>query len=74
MSERAADPPGRANGRSDETTDGDTLGRLLRETANLIEDAEIICGIPSFNNVHTIDPKALNNEKYQTTWQNLISG
>jgi len=26
------------------------------------------------NNVHTIDPKALNNEKYQTTWQNLISG
>jgi spermidine/putrescine transport system substrate-binding protein len=22
---------------------------------------------------HTIDPTALNNEKYQTTWQNLIS-
>jgi hypothetical protein len=25
------------------------------------------------DNVHTIDPNALNNEKYQTTWQNLIS-
>jgi spermidine/putrescine transport system substrate-binding protein len=25
------------------------------------------------SNVHTIDPNALNNEKYQTTWQNLIS-
>ena len=25
------------------------------------------------DNVHTIDPTALNNEKYQTTWQNLIS-
>ena len=25
------------------------------------------------NNVHTIDPKALNNQKYQTTWQNLIA-
>jgi hypothetical protein len=22
---------------------------------------------------HTIDPNALNNEKYQTAWQNLIS-
>jgi spermidine/putrescine transport system substrate-binding protein len=26
------------------------------------------------DNVHTIDPTALSNEKYQTTWQNLISG
>src|SRR3989440_1709458 len=25
------------------------------------------------NNVHTIDATALNNEKYQTAWQNLIS-
>jgi spermidine/putrescine transport system substrate-binding protein len=25
------------------------------------------------DNVHTIDPTALNNEKYLTTWQNLIS-
>ena len=25
------------------------------------------------DNVHVIDPTALNNEKYQTTWQNLIS-
>jgi spermidine/putrescine transport system substrate-binding protein len=25
------------------------------------------------DNVHTIDPNALNNEKYQTTWQNLTS-
>jgi spermidine/putrescine transport system substrate-binding protein len=25
------------------------------------------------DNVHTIDPNALNNEKYLTTWQNLIS-
>ena len=24
-------------------------------------------------NAHVIDPTALNNEKYQTTWQNLIS-
>ena len=24
--------------------------------------------------VATIDPEALNNEKYQTAWQNLISG
>jgi spermidine/putrescine transport system substrate-binding protein len=26
------------------------------------------------DNVYTIDPTALSNEKYQTTWQNLISG
>jgi spermidine/putrescine transport system substrate-binding protein len=26
------------------------------------------------DNVYTIDPTALTNEKYQTTWQNLISG
>jgi spermidine/putrescine transport system substrate-binding protein len=26
------------------------------------------------DNVHTIDPTALSNEKYQTAWQNLISG
>jgi spermidine/putrescine transport system substrate-binding protein len=26
------------------------------------------------DNVHTIDPTALSNVKYQTTWQNLISG
>jgi spermidine/putrescine transport system substrate-binding protein len=26
------------------------------------------------DNVHIIDANALNNEKYQTTWQNLISG
>jgi spermidine/putrescine transport system substrate-binding protein len=25
------------------------------------------------NNVHTMDPAAVNNEKYQTNWQNLIS-
>jgi spermidine/putrescine transport system substrate-binding protein len=25
------------------------------------------------DNAHVIDPNALNNEKYQTTWQNLIS-
>jgi len=25
------------------------------------------------NNVHTIDPNALQNEKYNTAWQNLIS-
>ena len=25
------------------------------------------------DNVHVIDPTALNNEKYQTAWQNLIS-
>ncbi len=25
------------------------------------------------DNVHVIDPTALNNQKYQTTWQNLIS-
>jgi spermidine/putrescine transport system substrate-binding protein len=26
------------------------------------------------DNVHTIDPTALNNQKYQTAWQNLVSG
>ena len=25
------------------------------------------------DNVHTIDPNALNNEKYLTAWQNLVS-
>src|SRR6266852_5044888 len=42
------------NGRGEETVDGETLGRLLAETAELISDVRIICGIPSFNNAHTI--------------------
>jgi len=25
------------------------------------------------DNIHLFDPKALNNEKYLTAWQNLIS-
>ena len=29
--------------------------------------------VEMLGNVETIDPTALNNEKYQTTWQNLIS-
>jgi spermidine/putrescine transport system substrate-binding protein len=26
------------------------------------------------DNVHTIDPSALSNQKYLETWQNLVSG
>ncbi|HVL33849.1 MAG TPA: glycosyltransferase, partial [Actinomycetota bacterium] len=39
---------------ADEILDGPSLSRHLEEAAALIENAEIICGIPSYNNSNTI--------------------
>ncbi|HXI95195.1 MAG TPA: extracellular solute-binding protein, partial [Candidatus Acidoferrum sp.] len=47
---------------------------LLKQDAAIANNTLIFPTDAMLNNVHTIDPKALNNEKYQTTWQNLISG
>src|SRR5438067_1215781 len=54
MSELETEQKSSGKGRAQETVDGETLARLLEETADLIADVDIICGIPSFNNVHTI--------------------
>jgi len=47
---------------------------LLKQDPAIANNTLIFPTEAMLNNVHTIDPKALNNEKYQTTWQNLISG
>ncbi|HEU5216747.1 MAG TPA: spermidine/putrescine ABC transporter substrate-binding protein [Gaiellaceae bacterium] len=46
---------------------------LLKQDPQIAKNPLIFPTQEMLNNVHTIDPKALNNEKYQTTWQNLIS-
>src|SRR5207237_10541809 len=47
---------------------------LLKQDPAIANNTLIFPTDAMLNNVHTIDPTALNNEKYQTTWQNLISG
>ena len=47
---------------------------LLKQDPAIAKNTLIFPTDAMLNNVHTIDPTALNNEKYQTTWQNLISG
>jgi spermidine/putrescine transport system substrate-binding protein len=46
---------------------------LLKQDPAIAKNTLIFPTQEMLNNVHTIDPTALNNEKYQTTWQNLIS-
>jgi spermidine/putrescine transport system substrate-binding protein len=46
---------------------------LLRQDPSIAKNTLIFPTKEMLDNVHTIDPTALNNEKYQTTWQNLIS-
>jgi spermidine/putrescine transport system substrate-binding protein len=46
---------------------------LLKEDPSIAKNTLIFPTKEMLDNVHTIDPTALNNEKYQTTWQNLIS-
>jgi spermidine/putrescine transport system substrate-binding protein len=46
---------------------------LQQEDASVAKNPLIFPTKQMLDNVHTIDPTALNNEKYQTTWQNLIS-
>jgi spermidine/putrescine transport system substrate-binding protein len=46
---------------------------LLKQDPAIAKNKLIFPTQEMLNNVHTIDPSALNNEKYQTTWSNLIS-
>jgi spermidine/putrescine transport system substrate-binding protein len=46
---------------------------LLKQDPAVANNPLIFPTKQMLDNVHTIDPNALNNEKYQTTWQNLIS-
>jgi spermidine/putrescine transport system substrate-binding protein len=46
---------------------------LLKQDPQIAKNPLIFPTQEMLNNVYTIDPAALNNEKYQTTWQNLIS-
>jgi spermidine/putrescine transport system substrate-binding protein len=46
---------------------------LLKEDPSIAKNPLIFPTKQMLDNVHTIDPKALNNQKYQTTWQNLTS-
>ena len=46
---------------------------LLKQDPAIANNPLIFPTKAMLDNVHTIDPNALNNEKYQTTWQNLIS-
>jgi spermidine/putrescine transport system substrate-binding protein len=46
---------------------------LLKQDPSIAKNTLIFPTKQMLDNVHTIDPNALNNEKYQTTWQNLIS-
>jgi len=46
---------------------------LLKQDPAIAKNTLIFPTQKMLDNVHTIDPTALNNEKYQTTWQNLIS-
>jgi spermidine/putrescine transport system substrate-binding protein len=50
-----------------------TKAVLLKQDPAIAKNTLIFPTEKMLNNVHTIDPNALNNEKYQTTWQNLIS-
>jgi spermidine/putrescine transport system substrate-binding protein len=46
---------------------------LLKEDPAIAKNTLIFPTKQMLDNAHTIDPNALNNEKYQTVWQNLIS-
>jgi spermidine/putrescine transport system substrate-binding protein len=46
---------------------------LLKKDPAVAKDTLIFPTKQQLDMAHTIDPNALNNEKYQTTWQNLIS-
>jgi spermidine/putrescine transport system substrate-binding protein len=46
---------------------------LLKQDPAIAKNTLIFPTQEMLNNVHTIDPDALNNEKYQTTWQNMVS-
>jgi spermidine/putrescine transport system substrate-binding protein len=46
---------------------------LLKQDPAIAKNTLIFPTQEMLNNVHTIDPSALNNEKYQTTWQNMVS-
>jgi spermidine/putrescine transport system substrate-binding protein len=46
---------------------------LLKQDPAVANNTLIFPTSQMLNNVHTIDPNALNNEKYQTAWQNLVS-
>jgi spermidine/putrescine transport system substrate-binding protein len=46
---------------------------LLKQDPSIAKNPLIFPTKKMLDNVHTIDPKALNNQKYQTTWQNLTS-
>jgi spermidine/putrescine transport system substrate-binding protein len=46
---------------------------LLKRDPAIAKNPLIFPTTQMLDNVHVIDPTSLNNEKYQTTWQNLIS-
>jgi spermidine/putrescine transport system substrate-binding protein len=46
---------------------------LLKNDPTIAKNPLIFPTKQMLDNAHLIDPNALNNEKYQTTWQNLIS-
>ena len=46
---------------------------LLKKDPSIAKNTLIFPTKKELDMAHTIDPAALNNEKYQTTWQNLIS-
>jgi spermidine/putrescine transport system substrate-binding protein len=46
---------------------------LVKQDPGIANNPLIFPTSEMLDNAHTIDPNALNNEKYQTTWQNLIS-
>jgi spermidine/putrescine transport system substrate-binding protein len=46
---------------------------LLKQDPAVAKNTLIFPTKKQLDMAHTIDPAALNNEKYQTTWQNLIS-
>ncbi|HUZ15758.1 MAG TPA: spermidine/putrescine ABC transporter substrate-binding protein [Gaiellaceae bacterium] len=46
---------------------------LLKKDPAIAKNTLIFPTTAMLDAAHTIDPEALNNEKYQTTWQNLIS-
>jgi spermidine/putrescine transport system substrate-binding protein len=46
---------------------------LVKQDPSIAKNPLIFPTKQMLDNAHTIDPNALNNEKYQTTWQNLIS-
>jgi spermidine/putrescine transport system substrate-binding protein len=47
---------------------------LLKIDPGVAKNTLIFPTQKTLDNVHTIDPAALTNQKYQEAWQNLISG